>query len=415
MSGLAPGATWLVWPQTIAASGPGLPPRLVDSRWLEDLAALAHPSPMQDSSPELAEALGSYLIAQATEPADRLRLKHVQILDREFLGWLPDFAARSDQTLATLEDLWARHRLWHARTGAQPCLPGSLWYRQRMIAATKAKRVLMMEDPDGLALVLAGAHDVLVYEPEKRQMQWLREQADRLGVSARLSWQVQPENDDCVDITVMSASDLHATARLLAQAIKATRSRGHILLSVNAPADQWVYALAQQARLALVDRRREVDHRVLPTGHLTGAAGDLLLFERLPEAGLDTQEAGDPSFVATLPYWTIDFDSLDPDRMTVEIAERWLDWVGALSGVPAASFGHRAVGDAQVLWWYAVNGSGLLVHLRPADAGLLMLLLPYDRMLEQAATYATWTLLADEHTRLRAHRPRVVDGQAIMT
>jgi len=415
MLGLAPGATWVRWPSVIAVAGPGQEPRLIDVRWYDQLVELTNGLPPADSREELREALGPYAIEQATPEVDPVLLAAGQAKDRDHLGWLPDFLSPADETLILLEDLWARRRLWHSRDGAQPTLPGSSWYRHRAIVAGKAERVLLVEDPDGLSLALAKSHHVTVYEPEPGHRLWLQEQSRRLGVATSIEWIDQLGAARQSDIAVLNATDFEPTAAALAQAIVATRPGGHILVSCRSPADLWLYAMAQQAHLDLDDCRREVDHLVLPTGHVPRGAADLVLFRRGPQARLDPRSAQDPRGVASLPYLTLDFQSLAAERLTADDRDRWLDWLAALCGTEVAGRGHHAHGDEDMLWWYDQTGAGLLANVRPESADALVLLMPYSRRLEQAALCATFWLLADEHTGVRPRRTHVFSDQGIMS
>jgi len=391
-----------------------MPSRLLDMRWYDDVAALARGEQAANDDAQLRDALGPFGSEHGVAEPHDVRLERVRALDRKYLAWQPDFPAAPADPLATLQEFQARQRLWHSRTGAQPALPGSAWYRYHTIEAAQARRVLLLEDADGLSLALAKKHDVVVVEPVEGHRRWLAHEAERLGVHGRIRLQGEHDVGGLVDVTVLQATVPAATRAALGRAIASTCVGGRIVLAVHSPADLWVYALISKAHLPIADCRREIEHAVTPAGPVLAGAGDLLVLTRSPDAELALEE-GSLAEPEAPPYLALDFHSLAPNRLAADAGEHWLDWLTALAdGAPAAR-GSDPQSDQELLWWYDKTGAGVLANLRRAERALFLVFLPYSRSLEKSAIGATLSLLGDDNTRIRPRRTRMAENLTVMS
>lgn len=329
--------------------------------------------------------------------------KRLATLDAMFTGWKPN-ASLAHKTLAEVEALHARRRVLAPPVGAWPTLPASTLRRAELLGAVKPTRVLLIDDSDGVGLLLDPSVEVDIVAPAAETRAWLTREAERLERSVSIHAELPTRGG--YDLVWLPAWEPRVSSRWLAAAVTLTEPGASIYVSVRAPWEDYLFETASECGLEVRHYYRDVDHAVLPGGYPVDGGADLIGFDRTTNAKPPLELSSAEDVVRRVPHQHIDVYNLAPDKLGTDALERLADMLGAVSRSPEAVRDVSRDPERELRWWYDEMGQGVLVDLRRPKAHLRLTVLPYDPALEYAALCATLWTVGDEITRVRAIRTR---------
>ncbi len=377
------------WGHTLGLCHPDSPGIFVETRWLDDLESLITSG---DEVPkQLAVLLGDLLAPGDAYPVDNKTLERMAELDRLYLGWVPGLWQRCGGLITGAQRLAASCRIHERPRHALPSLPASTAHRASVIASLDGEQILVLDDPDGLSLLLAQNKAVTVVETNGPRRRWLESQANRCNV--RLTFVESLADAKQADIVVVSPSDPR-----LFEACALARPGGIIVATVHPPWGKLWKAFATDIGLEVFASHREVEYVLLPGGRVFDAAGDLVLHQRVGTL-TPTRPLEMPS-----TYW-LDIDS--PAHTGLQNpCEHLADALAGCAPWPEANRSLDRVGERDALWWSAAHASGLVAELWRERQRLLVTISPFSPELSFAAMAAVSLSLCDDSTRFRAHHGR---------
>lgn len=309
-------------------------------------------------------------------------------------GWTPELLARRDAVLA----MQLRRPAILDLTLPPPTLPSSTLRRALVIQELAPRHVWLDDDVDGLAALLAAEAQVSL--PASPLDAWLDDEVRRAGGRAL----TRGESAQPVDVSLLSAGTPGHTAAALRRALTRTRAGGHIVVRARSPWELPLYELLEKAGLQPERYLRELDHVLMPTGHVLDGAGDLLVLRAEPGVELPLLPDDLAETSRAQPFFWLDLDGLAPERLEAAGLGELADAVVKRSGRSEAMRFVRREEEREVSCWYDPAGIGYTAELNPEHGHLLCVFTPYDEALAHAVTLSAYELFAGPDTRSRPHR-----------
>jgi len=408
MTRLRDGTSFACWERWLTALSPGSPPKTLDVKWTQAVAAALAGEPLDEGFQQAAADLCEEGEPSA-EPDPHMQTRLAE-LDAQYLGWWTDLVGESER-LETLETMHARRRMFETPGASRPTLPASTLCRAMTIEALAPKRALLLGDADGLGIAL-DLPEVTAVTRSELQKDWLDAEAKRAESSTVISDTLH--SGEVYDVTVADAGTLRETRAALGTALATTREGGHIVLSLRYPWESYVYPLLEASGLELERYLREVNHHLLPGGHVLDGGGDILILRRSAGAELPASEETVADDIRAQPYALIEIESLARDRLDVGAIDRFAHSVEAFAPRPNEMRDSVRDANRDVLWWYDIEGYGFSVELRHDHAHLAIALAPYDPALEYVVLCSAFWTLGDAMTRTYPMRTRRAQSGEVM-
>lgn len=305
--------------------------------------------------------------------------------------------------LALAEDLFANRSIMFLPRSAWPTLPISITHRAQLFLSflpPSSARVYLEDDIDALSLLMAQKADNFVWEPERLRRAWLTTQVTNLYLGDTLRFCKTPLECQYCDLAVVHAGGAKHTRDALERALAVTKPDGRVALCMRHPFDQWFRSACPDLAPTEYVYVRDMDHRVLASGHVIDGGGDIYvlpcdqarrLFEYLAKKQHELQH----------PYLSMDFFGLN----TGKVAQNPLGCVAdGLARRSMAQEGMRSIHQENgraALCWYDEAGFGLSAELWKEPQHLAVTLMPYDPKTEYALVNTVYETLAGPNTRMR--------------
>ncbi|MCK5690448.1 hypothetical protein KAI87_14310 [Myxococcota bacterium] len=327
-------------------------------------------------------------------------LERLTQLDEEELGWYPGLVANNSERVQKIRALHSENRIFEAPPHARPTLPLSTLLRALSIEKLAPQKVLIMDDADGLSLILQGVKETQVYTTSPHQRQWLQSLAE--GSESHLP--DFPETlpaDQSSDLTVYTSSSEPLSS--FRAALRATRPGGHLLISLRFPWEADFYPLLQKAGLSVKTYYRDTEQHLLPGLFLMEGGGDLLLVQ-IPDSWEMPKELSEAECLPGLPHAWHDVDHLDLDRPGAKDIDKIADSLTLMSGAKEAGRRIHKEKARTVLWWFGENKSAITIEVNEENKHIYAAISPWDANLEQAFFCATLWCMGSSTTRARPKR-----------
>ncbi len=395
---LNPEVSLTAWPRWLVALAPDRPPQPIDPQWTDALLALVDGRD-DEAAERLARAFPE-LVARRDDAGTTVA-ETLARLDEQYLGWWLALHPQAASRLATQRERLARPRLHGAH--AWSALPASTLVRALLVERLAPARVLLLDDPDGLSLLLAGERQVTVLPCGAGQRQWLAREAARAGLTEAVELVSDPTPLGDFDLAVLSLGEPRAAHATLELALAAVHPGGRLVVAVRAPWARALYRLLAESGLTVRECLRDVDHAVLPGGFPIDGGGDLLVVDRPAHATAPAR----PSAAAALreqPFALVEIENLAAARLDGSAIDRFAAAVELMAPRPQAMRDSIREPQRDVLWWYDLDGYGFSAELRHDKAHLSLAFAPLEPVLLSAALSAAFATLGDAWTRTFALR-----------
>ena len=381
------GQSICLWPRTAVELSASAPPRVAS---LIELAALVRPQDQEDAT--LKARLSTW--------------------DERCTGWLPGFTAQHRQSLAEVTALHSRRPGWTLPHGMRPTLPSSTLRRANLLLQAQPKRVWLMGDVDCLGVLLAHHCDVVVSHTDAFHHAWIRHEAERAGLTERLTIVTEPAQvQGDFDVTVFQSGPPAEAHAELALALAHTRVGGTLACRLRLPWEEWLIDTLTGLGLRPTHYEREIDQWLVPGPFVVDGGQDMWLCERSANLVLPSLAADAADAIRQAPYGVLDLDNLAAEKLNDTPLERFAALLAAAAPLAEQTRSLQHTSGHQVLCWYDTAGHGLTAELRREEAHLLISLLPFSAELEYVALWAALHALGDEMTRVRPLRTRRMSAQ----
>ena len=357
---------------------------------------------LANEEPQIPEAFFSAgLINPHSSEATQERYQKLREQNHRYMGWLPGFSSTNQQKLELVLRQQAERAVHTIHPQAAPTLAGSILLRHRVALAQNPHRVLVVDDIDGLGLVLAENTEVLWQGTSPWNRAWLQQESSKRELQTHARFIEPGQSHGSCDVAILALGHPLHSVQALHNALDALKPGGHVVASVYGPWARWWFQHLQDWGISLLHQYREQQYRYLLGGHVIDGAGDLLVLKPTGNKVSVPPLFEQADSIGAMPHLWVDFDDLAAEKIMPGVMEQLADRLDKLGPYPEQNRTITEDKEYQMLAWCDVMGFNITGILATQPRHFFFSLAPYHPGLESAAMHAILQVLGDCFTRIR--------------